>query len=110
LISEEFLSWPALLSLCLLFEAMVGMVRFVGGRGAEVGPFEVGVGVETSVLVGDLPIGMRRVSGTAGARKGGESIALPFGVSEDGEERTDEEVDILPGDSSDEEGLGKANG
>jgi len=54
LISEEFLSCPALLPLCLLFEAMVGMVRFVGGRGAEVSPSEAGVGVETSVLAGDL--------------------------------------------------------
>jgi hypothetical protein len=33
---------------------MVGMVRFAGGRGADVGPFEVGVGVETSVPTGDL--------------------------------------------------------
>jgi hypothetical protein len=57
-----------------------------------------------------LPIGMRRVSGTAGARKLGDSIAFPFGVSEDGEEMTDEEVDMLPGDSSGGEGLGKANG
>jgi hypothetical protein len=53
---------------------------------------------------------MRRVSGTAGARKVDESMALPFGVSEDGDGRTDEEVDMLPGDSSGEEGLGKANG
>jgi hypothetical protein len=30
------------------------MVRFVGGRGAEVSPFRAGVGVETSVLAGDL--------------------------------------------------------
>jgi hypothetical protein len=53
---------------------------------------------------------MRRVSGTAGERKVGDNMALPFGVSEDGEERTDEEADILPGDSSGEEGLGKVNG
>lgn len=53
---------------------------------------------------------MRRVSGTAGARKVGDNMALPFGVSEDGEERADEEVDILPGESSGEEGLGYANG
>lgn len=53
---------------------------------------------------------MKRVSGTAGARKLGDSIAFPFGVSEDGEEMTDEEVDMLPGDSSGGEGLGKANG
>lgn len=52
--SEDFRSWLILLSLCLLFEAMVGMVRFVGGRGAEVGPFPVGVGVESSVAAGDL--------------------------------------------------------
>lgn len=57
-----------------------------------------------------MPIGMKRVSGTAGARKVGDGMALPFGVSEDGDERTDEEVDILPDDSSGEEGLGKANG
>jgi hypothetical protein len=30
------------------------MVRFVGGSGVEVGPFEVCIGVETEVLAGDL--------------------------------------------------------
>jgi hypothetical protein len=53
---------------------------------------------------------MRRVSGTAGARNVGDNMVPSFGVSEDGEESTEEEVDMLPGDSSGEEALGKANG